>query len=143
MCLYRNCYTCWNSLCLYGNSESQSHLTLNPLSFCRFVVIPRIVLEFPVSARLTNFKGITVSLEDPMATSFRKAPSRPLPYVSRLLLLQFFLICSDRRQYPDLDKSAGRVQILDGDLYYSPNCSRNIQLQLVVNCKSRKFVNCV
>jgi hypothetical protein len=39
----------------------------------------------------------------------------------------FFLSCSDS-QYPGLDKSAGRVQILDGYLYYSPNCSRNVQL---------------
>ena len=50
------------------------------------------------------------------------------PYVSQLLLQIFFLSCSDSRQYPDLDKSAGRVQIIDGDLYYSPNCSRNVQL---------------
>lgn len=39
----------------------------------------------------------------------------------------FFLSCSDS-QYLGLDKSAGRVQILDGYLYYSPNCSRNVQL---------------
>jgi hypothetical protein len=31
-------------------------------------------------------------------------------------------------RFPDLDKSKGRVQILEGDLYYSPNCDRDVQL---------------
>jgi hypothetical protein len=52
----------------------------------------------------------------------------PYPFYFISLFSLFFLTCSDRRQDPELNKSMGRVQILGGDFYYSPNCQRNVQL---------------
>ena len=51
-------------------------------------------------------------------------------YVSLLLLhsFSFFLSAVIRFLSSDFDKSTGRVQILGGDLYYSPNSSRTVQL---------------
>ena len=49
-------------------------------------------------------------------------------YVFVNLIFAFLLIYCDRFEGPYLDKTAGRVQIFGGDLYYSPNCSRDVQV---------------
>lgn len=72
VCLYRDCYACWNSLCLYWNSGIPSF----PLFFywyCCFrrsVVIPRIFvlpagISFPCTFFFMSSKGKTTGSRKP------------------------------------------------------------------------------
>src|SRR5437763_1831950 len=46
---------------------------------------------------------------------------------------------SDSLTIRHIDRSAGRVQLIDGDLYYSPNCTRQVKAPPLIPGNSEPF----